>query len=482
MAVLPRPLHPNQSPITFSLASKLNGCVFSALTVFERFILSSDLIIISPFSLCILHSVLFVSDFGSSLWITLLIMDSDNSTAVATTPPAGKVRRCPCGRRMSSLTHDSHSLCIIYRGIDCDTDNRCAKCADVSEELMTTYVKHGQNLKRKLLSKKKQEGALSTHTVALDVEIPPSAVADLPSSPSPPSVTSDSPVSVDDSAPVSDVQGDILTQVKDLFACFSQSLEARYASIDSHISQGMSSASSVTVSDFVSSNVNQAVITSHSFSAPSVVAGHSEGVWNGLLGVRSLPSRPLCHPYQCQASSIYVSGSVSIGVETWHVTIPWGHSISLCLPSVFSAQAILVESSTFDRTHIGSGGAILAPQGVVRQPLILVGRRTTRASKDVGLTSATPCAEVPSRPRDPLASCVEVVQHLIRKAGFSKQVVRVTAADLRRSTAALYLSTWSRFLGWCDQQSIDPCKAFAPQIAEFFPCLRQVLGLSVPAV
>ena len=63
-------------------------------------------------------------------------MASDNSSATAaTSPPVGKVHRCPCGRRMSSLTHDLLSLCIICRGIDCATDNRCAKCADISDEL-----------------------------------------------------------------------------------------------------------------------------------------------------------------------------------------------------------------------------------------------------------------------------------------------------------------------------------------------------------
>ena len=77
-----------------------------------------------------------------------------------------------------------------------------------------TYVKPRQSLKHKLLSKKKQKGAFSTHTVTVDVEVLPAAVADLPSSPSPPSVTSDPPISLDDSALISDVQGDILSQVK----------------------------------------------------------------------------------------------------------------------------------------------------------------------------------------------------------------------------------------------------------------------------
>ena len=54
--------------------------------------------------------------------------------------------------------------------------------------------------------------------------------------------------------------------------------------------------------------------------------------------------------------------------------------------------------------------------------------------------------------------------------------------DLRHSTAALYQSKWTRFIGWCDRRGVDPFKATIPQIAEFFLFLRQELGLSVPAV
>ena len=39
---------------------------------------------------------------------------------------------------------------------------------------------------------------------------------------------------------------------------------------------------------------------------------------------------------------------------------PLGPSVSLCLPSFFSAQAGVVESSAFDRALVGSGGAVVA--------------------------------------------------------------------------------------------------------------------------
>ena len=90
--------------------------------------------------------------------------------------------------------------------------------------------------------------------------------------------------------------------------------------------------------------------------------------------------------------------------------------------------------------------------------------------------------EVPSRPRDLPSLCVEVIQRLIRKVGFSRRVEQVAALDLRCTTAALYQYKWTRFRGWCDRQGVDPCKATIPQVTEVFLFLRQELGLSVPAV
>ena len=53
---------------------------------------------------------------------------------------------------------------------------------------------------------------------------------------------------------------------------------------------------------------------------------------------------------------------------------------------------------------------------------------------------------------------------------------------LRRSTAVLYQSEWSWFLGWCGRRGVEPCKASISQVAEFFLYLHQELGLSVPVV
>ena len=53
------------------------------------------------------------------------------------TSRAEKNYNCQCGRRMSSLTSDFHSVCIVCRGVDCDIDRRCIECTDVNNNVMT---------------------------------------------------------------------------------------------------------------------------------------------------------------------------------------------------------------------------------------------------------------------------------------------------------------------------------------------------------
>ena len=155
---------------------------------------------------------------GLFLWIVCVadildrILDSDNA---ATTPLAGKIRRCSCRRRMSSLAHDFHSICVVCRGVDCDTDLRCPKCKDVGDLVMTKYVTHKLSLQSESQSKRSKKDPVPAPVVVADV-----AVSEPPSSLVPPSVTSVSPVPVDDSSQVSGVRGEILSRIKSLFDSF----------------------------------------------------------------------------------------------------------------------------------------------------------------------------------------------------------------------------------------------------------------------
>ena len=155
---------------------------------------------------------------------------------------------------------------------------------------------------------------------------------------------------------------------------------------------------------------------------------------------------------------------------------------SSTLGTICSAHSGLIECAFWSGSRWFWCGTVMAIEKMIHRSFVPVGRWTTRTSAGVELAGPAPHVEVPSRPRDPPASRFEVIQRFVRKAGFSQAVEWVAAANLRRSTAALYQSEWTKFLGWCDQQGVDPCKAFSPQIAEFFLYLHQELCLSVPAV
>ena len=50
-------------------------------------------------------------------------MDSEHSAGSSSSSAAKKIRVCPYGKRMSSITKDFDTICTICRGIDCDLDN-----------------------------------------------------------------------------------------------------------------------------------------------------------------------------------------------------------------------------------------------------------------------------------------------------------------------------------------------------------------------
>ena len=57
-----------------------------------------------------------------------------------------------CTRRMSSLTHDKHTVCVSCRDVDCSVAVRCDECREWSTDVMNDYVRH----KRSLISKSRK--------------------------------------------------------------------------------------------------------------------------------------------------------------------------------------------------------------------------------------------------------------------------------------------------------------------------------------
>ena len=174
-------------------------------------------------------------------------MDSNRSSSSS---PAGKIRRCACGKRMS---------------IDCDMETRCIECTDVSDLIMRDYVSQNLSLERKLLAKCKLKAPLPPSMVVHE----PEALAGDASlaQPASPSV---SPVVTATSNVMQSV--DLVGQAKSMIANFAESLEARFSQVDHRFSQVIPSSTSLTQS----SHVSCLDVDNRSLSAPSPVAVCSE--------------------------------------------------------------------------------------------------------------------------------------------------------------------------------------------------------------
>ena len=155
-----------------------------------------------------------------------------------------------------------------------------------------------------------------------------------------------------------------------------------------------------------------------------------------LSPLRSSPSQPLCHPHQCQASSVYISGSRPDDLEAERV------SGSSTLGTIFQPMPshCLLCLGRYCREFFSRWfwWCRCGPRRLADMLSLLVDE-PLELPQVWNLLVQPPCAEVPLRSRDPLASCVKVIQRLVQKAGFFKEVVRV-------ASAALYQSKWSSCL------------------------------------
>ena len=80
------------------------------------------------------------------------------TSSAMSTPAAvdsAALRSCPnCRRRMSSLKHDSHTICSQCRAVSCSVETRCSECKDWSVDAMQDHLKYQRSLARKSSSRK----------------------------------------------------------------------------------------------------------------------------------------------------------------------------------------------------------------------------------------------------------------------------------------------------------------------------------------
>ena len=190
-------------------------------------------------------------------------------TVIAAAPTAattsGKIRHCPCGRGMISLSYDHHSICSFCRGFDCTIDNWCEECLLISDEQFQLYFKHQKYLKSKVLSRQCSRSRLRS----ADTPLPP--VNDPVVTQSPSSVVcDDSDGANSDVSHVVDHSSNVtLVQLQDLLGNFTKNLESRFSDINNKI-------------DNLSQDVDN-----RSLAAPSAVAGRAEPT----------PDKPSLAPY-----------------------------------------------------------------------------------------------------------------------------------------------------------------------------------------
>ena len=145
-------------------------------------------------------------------------------------------------------------------------------------------------------------------------------------------------------------------------------------------------------------------------------------------------------PFMCLQSRTQWLGSMTLSSTL-------GTTCRLAPFHPFLGLAAIIESSAFDRALIDSGGSVLAAEIVVCQSFVCWSTSHSNFCKS-GTCWFSLTYESSIEVRDPPPSCVDTIQQLVHKAGFSRAVAKVTTADLWKSTATLYQSKWSRFLDW----------------------------------
>ena len=212
------------------------------------------------------------SDHSSASHLDLLVSDLDragtdlefasapavdDSAAPPFATPSG-FRRCACGRRMSSKSHDHHAFCVTCRGYQCDFNNRCDECQSLTDKDFRTYLRHQKSLKRKSLSKQRARARAADAASVVNLSRSPLA------SPSA-SIASEGvghDIEVQGQPIINQPEtGVSLDQIKDLLGSFSRTFEEKFAQMSSRID-----------------NLSQDVIKSNndSFSAHTAVTGRAE--------------------------------------------------------------------------------------------------------------------------------------------------------------------------------------------------------------
>ncbi|XP_068240306.1 uncharacterized protein [Palaemon carinicauda] len=159
-----------------------------------------------------------------------------------------------------------------------------------------------------------------------------------------------------------------------------------------------------------------------------------------------------------------------------------GQSGRVRLSSFRSDEASSQQSKDSQQPKDDFGSALVAGERVVRIPKRSGYSPSVASSGQTRPPEAATLSEVPREPSIPSSSRLEVIQHLLKRQGYSTKTAVRMSRYLRQSSTAVYQAKWAAFIKWCASRKIKPLEASVPNIADFLVHLRDELGMSIPAV
>ena len=113
----------------------------------------------------------------------------------------------------------------------------------------------------------------------------------------------------------------------------------------------------------------------------------------------------------------------------------------------------------------------MAETAVVYTSVANVNSKTTETSTNTKIVTSTNVSNLSPKPRSVSSNCMDAVNRLFRKKGFSKKSRNLLTASWRNGTQKDYSSKFKKFSSWCSRREIDTYTASLAQCADFLTSL-----------
>ena len=196
----------------------------------------------------------------------------------------------------------------------------------------------------------------------------------------------------------------------------------------------------------------------------------------------TIRSRPVRHKSKLPDPEVCVPTPGGSGLAYGRLLVSMDRDTGICLPPSDS-----VTSSSQQDPKRRSGPSLsrssVAQPGLVRGSSRVIDRRTKKTSRVAKTTFTSHKRKESVPPQSPgiQPTRLEVIRGSLEDRGFSKRSAELISQPNKPSSTRLYQAKWIKFTSWSVQRKIDPVKATAPQLAEFFTELFDS-GLSISTI